>query len=293
LLDCFRPSVIVSQACAGQPAPWRHYAEAIGRVAEAGFFSGAEIEEIPEPAVRREVAAAGKDLDLTVWLVPWLQKKGLSLCDVDGRDRDIAVGAVLEQLDLAADCSASSIGLWSGPDPGPELRKDATSSFIRSLRMICREAEGHGLRIVVEPFDREAHKKGLIGPSAELADVIWTLEGACCACWDVGHLVLGGEDPLRSFRNLRPYVSHLHLSNCILDPAHPDFGDRHLPPGEPGFLTMQRARELLRAIAGQLREAGKRCSVAVEVRGREEQDPEEVVAFCQRALLETAGCDDA
>ena len=67
---------------------------------------------------------------------------------------------------------------------------------------------------------------------------------------------------------------NLHLSNAVLDSNDPLYGDHHMMPGAPGFLTLERAAELI-ATASRLRIAADRgLPVSIEARARPTDAPQ-------------------
>ena len=71
-----------------------------------------------------------------------------------------------------------------------------------------------------------------------------------------------------------PYLSQIHLCDCIDDPAHPCFGDLHMDPAEApdwktdGFLTPGVGAEIIRrAAAFDKPEGVRRFWISVEVLG--------------------------
>jgi sugar phosphate isomerase/epimerase len=98
-------------------------------------------------------------------------------------------------------------------------------------------------------------------------------------------MILNGEDPVAAVRLGMQYAPEFHFCNCVTDPAHPLFGDRHLPFGPPGVLDLVGIGALMRALsrAGYFTEA-IRPRLFCEVTARPEDDSLEVLASVREAL---------
>ena len=95
--------------------------------------------------------------------------------------------------------------------------------------------------MTLEPLDRYAFKKQLIGPMDEAVQWFLPLHAAYpnfYLHWDSAHVALDGTDLLRSLDWAGPYIAQFHLCNAILDIQHPCYGDLHMDVGTaPGFET--------------------------------------------------------
>lgn len=294
-----RPSAIMSEAFAHDPKGRSNVCSAMSDLAEEGFFTSLEFLPLLTEKDTSTVRTILEEYDLqtTIWLIPDLNERSLSLSDLASHARRKAVDFVLSTLPMIAASGASFVGVWSGRDPGAEKRHDALQAFEESLLEIGAAAAANNIGTVIEPFDRQAHKKGLIGPAVELAALIQRLPVECnvTACWDTAHLVLGGDDLLESLNTLMPVVSHVHLSNCILEPTHRNYGDWHMALGAPGFLT----EKMMRRIMGRLKLAHaagelKAFSLAAEFRPPPEMSPADALQQCRQWLTEAweLTCED-
>ena len=151
-----------------------------------------------------------------------------------------------------------------GADPGPGLREQGYDSAYRSLVAICAEAANLGASVMFEPLDRFGHKKRLVG------------------AFDAAHAALNEEDILASLDLAGAQLVNLHLSNAVLDKADPLYGDHHMMPGAPGYLTTVRAAEI---IAQARRVAlGKSIRVAVEARALASSGEQDTASVAQDFL---------
>jgi len=291
-IDGFKPGIILNESHFHLLGAEGVFADAVERVASEGFFRHAELAHIDGAAERRRIGRIieSSGLSLIQWMNPLLISEKLNLSDRRESERSKAVGAIKQRLEEAAECGASALGLASGPDPGPEFRPAATEQLFRSLCELCEAARSYpGMRILLEPLDRDAHKNYLIGPTGEFV----TLAGRVAAehanfglCWDTSHVALCGDDLFQSLSASRRHVLQIHLANAVLDRGEPGFGDHHMPVGTPGFLTIEEIAGLFARAAGiGLFDAGE-LPVAVETRSAEGADPWATVAGCQKVLRE-------
>ena len=131
-------------------------------------------------------------------------------------------------LEHAADLNARRFVLLSGLDPGEAKRKEATSALIESLQHICEAAKKYHLQVVLETFDRTVDKRALIGPSNEAAPVasaIRTDFPDFGLLYDQAHMVLLGEKPVAGMHQIKDYLVHVHVGNCVAVPGRASYDD--------------------------------------------------------------------
>ena len=237
-----------------------------------GYFRRCEI-PVPKEQEACDVVRTivdGHPMRLTCWASEELSRLNLNLADCDERNRERAVAGVIAMMERARTCGADCLGILSGPDPGLLQRKEASRSLFKSLTQLGRAAhEGIPVKIVLEPLDREAHKRGLIGPSDEAFELMRCLRSETQAVylgWDSGHVMLNGEDPAESLADAAPYVWQIHLSNPVVDRLDPMFGDHHYPIGERGVGTVEQFESILNVARRCDFPQGDQTSVAIEVR---------------------------
>ena len=166
----------------------------------------------------------------------------MSLCDLSDRRRAETIRYLKMQADLAAECGYSTFGVPSGPYPGDEFHDEAMAVQADTLARIADYTALLGMNCSIEPLDRYAHKKALIGPMDEVVPWFKPLHRAhpnLFLHWDSAHEQLGGLGIYNTLDMAAPYLSQIHLCDCIDDPAHPCFGDLHMDPAEaPEWIAM-------------------------------------------------------
>ena len=253
--------------------------EVLRKIAEMDFYRNVELPTFPTKEHRDTVRRILRDNDLTAatYAAPYLNEREMSLCDLNDRRRAETIRYLKMQADLAAECGCSTFGVPSGPYPGDEFHDETMAVQADTLARIADYTALLGMNCSIEPLDRHAHKKALIGPMDEVVRWFKPLHRAhpnLFLHWDSSHEQLGGLGIFNTLEMAAPYMSQIHLCDCIDDPAHPCFGDLHMDPAEApdwkteGFLTPEVGAEIIRrAAAFDKPEGVRRFWVSVEVLG--------------------------
>ena len=253
--------------------------EVLRKIAEMDFYRNVELPTFPTKEHRDTVRRILRDNDLTAatYAAPYLNEREMSLCNLNDRRRAETIRYLKMQADLAAECGYSTFGVPSGPYPGDEFHDEAMAVQADTLARIADYTALLGMNCSIEPLDRYAHKKALIGPMDEVVRWFKPLHRAhpnLFLHWDSSHEQLGGLGIFNTLEMAAPYMSQIHLCDCIDDPAHPCFGDLHMDPAEApdwkteGFLTPEVGAEIIRrAAAFDKPEGVRRFWVSVEVLG--------------------------
>ena len=253
--------------------------EVLRKIAEMDFYRNVELPTFPTKEHRDTVRRILRDNDLTAatYAAPYLNERDMSLCDLSDRRRAETIRYLKMQADLAAECGYSTFGVPSGPYPGDEFHDEAMAVQADTLARIADYTALLGMNCSIEPLDRYAHKKALIGPMDEVVRWFKPLHRAhpnLFLHWDSSHEQLGGLGIFHTLDMAAPYLSQIHLCDCINDPTHPCFGDLHMDPAEApdweteGFLTPEIGAEIIRRAASFDKPEGvRRFWVSVEVLG--------------------------
>lgn len=291
LNNAFRPGISLAETHFSFWRAKRVIAEAVSRVADEGFYECVEIADINDVSDRKRIGkiVRSHDLVLTQWMTSILTSENLNLCSLDAELRKKSVARIKDCFEPAIECGVRKIAVLSGPDPGPALRADARKALHTSLCELAEALKTFGsVYLLIEPLDREAHKKGLIGPTPEAVSLIRNLRQShplTGLSWDSSHAALCGEDILESLSICKPYIVQLHLANPVLDHDRSDFGDNHIPLGAPGFLTLQKVADLFQKAAEIGLFVGQRLCISVEIRTPENVDPWQIVTEARHSLV--------
>jgi len=229
-------------------------------IADAGHYSNIELGTFFYYRSRSAIRRILEDYELTAvtFVTPYTKRKKMNLSNLDAAARQSAVDYVKELIDLAAETGYSSVGVPSGDDPGENKREEAKKVLTDSMITLSEYAGKYGMRLTIEPLDRYAYKKQLIGPMLETVEWFAPIHKACPNCyihWDSAHEALGKIDLFESIKAASPFISQAHICNAVLDENNPLFGDLHIDCGTypefktEGFMTPQLGARLLKALS--------------------------------------------
>lgn len=262
----------------------RRMIEVIRRAVAMGFYKGIELGSFFDPTNRRTVRNIIEENQLngTTYTTPYVKDQHLSLSDLDENGRKKAVALLKKLAELAAESGYTNLGIPSGDDPGYLKREMAKSVLAESVVEIADHCRSLGLNLLLEPLDRNAFKKQLLGPMEETVQWFKPIHEVCpnfYIHWDSAHEALERTDLKQSINWSGPYIAQVHLCNAILDHGHPCYGDLHMDVGEApdfeteGFLKPSLGADLLKQIASFDKPEGvKDVYVSVEVLGHPGDD---------------------
>lgn len=254
------------------------------RETEDGFYQNIEIgicfDGKNQASMRRFLESNA--LTATTFAAPYLNKAGLNLSSTDKSIRRKAINAVKDLSSYAADCGYMNLGVSSGNDvPEPE-REKTLLEFAEALIEIAEHQRKLGMFMTLEPLDRFAFKKKLVGEISETVQWFPTVKKACPNAflhWDSAHEILNDADLFSSLDASAPYLAHVHLCNVILDKKHPCYGDLHMDCGTApdfateGFLSAAYGGDMIRKVeAFTLPEGIKKINVSLEALGHPGDD---------------------
>jgi len=274
--------------------------DVLEKISQIEFYRGVELGAFFQEQYRNKVRkiVEEKDYQLTQWGTPYLLRNKMNLSSLDPELRKKSVAYAVELCKLYADTGATNYGLPSGDYPGDALREEAKKVLFDSLTTIHQEVSKYeGMHIVLEPLDRYAFKKQLIGPMPEVAEWFEGLQKVnpnIFIHWDSAHEVLGKIDLIESVNLAKPYLAQFHLCNCIADENHPCFGDLHMDVGQApdfetwGFLTPEVGAEIIREVASFDTTPGiKNTYCALEVRSHAGDDLWAKEKLCRTFMMKT------
>lgn len=234
--------------------------DVLRKTVEMDFYKGVELCSFAGKYNRMYVRdiLEQNHLNAMTFVTPYVKEEKMSLSHLDESERRKAVEFVKRHAGYASDCGYTNFGIPSGDDPGDQHRAKAKKLLADVMVELADYLKGLGLNLILEPLDRYAFKKQLIGPMKE--SMIWfaPIHEACPNTyihWDSAHESLGKINLLSSLEMAAPYLSQFHLANAILDTNHPCYGDLHMDCGvapdfkSDGFLTPEIGAQLLQKVA--------------------------------------------
>lgn len=271
--------------------------ETLTRIAEDDFWTAVEVGWIKDPQVRaraRKVLEASH-LEVCYAMQPAMFSQKLNLNSLDRGERKRALNQAMNCLKEAYDLGARWVRVFSGKDPGPEQRGEAKKALVDSLCQIARANEDFGeeMGLTLKVFDRSIDKEFLLGPFAEVAEVVAEVRrdypdfGVLA---DLSHFPLLGEKPAEVIPLVLDCLKAVHIGNCVFrDRKHPLYGDLQPRFGVPeGEIDMEDVRDYFRLLLdfGFFNEATRPvCSVEVRPLLAEETS-ELIIANAKRVIKE-------
>jgi sugar phosphate isomerase/epimerase/DhnA family fructose-bisphosphate aldolase class Ia len=279
----------------------------VTKILEEPYFSGIELTHIKNREHRTHIAKLLKKSDMReivfacqpVQLIN--EERIIDPADIgstDDNEREKAVTRIVDLLEEAVEIGATKITLLSGRDPAygvdepartAELRERSEVSLVRSLDTICREADKHGVTVVLEVFDRRYEDAGpkyfkgqLIGPTTDAVRVAENLRferghSNFGLLYDSSHMAILGESS-DALKSLKPYLSHIHIANCVINRTSKDadqyYGDKHPKFGVPGSAVDS---EVLAGFISALAEIDYQGTIGFEVQPSGSDNPDDVI----------------
>jgi len=277
--EYIRPGVMLSEMLfpyLGRPGI---FADSIERIIEIGFYENVEILPVRDAGERQRVGELIRmnGLSLNSWMSLIQMEEGLDLGSLDAGHRRKSVARTIEFMEPAAEVGTRCFGVLVCPDPGPAQRAAAIDALVISFCELGDAISAFApMHLLFEPMDREAHKKGVIGPTSEfvpLTERVRKHYPQIGVCWDSSHIALNGEDLCDSLEASWHTVTQIHFANPVLDLQSPVYGDTHQPFGPPGIIGPRKIADvILKAEAIGMCDNG-RPYMSVEVRTTPGGDP--------------------
>jgi sugar phosphate isomerase/epimerase len=271
-------------------------AATVSKIAEDSFFGAIEITHIDDPAERQKTRDVIEASHLRVGFggQPLVLRGKLNLNSLDETERNTAVTALKAGIDEAAEIGAKRMAFLSGRDPGETDRGVAVKALIQSVTELCAYGRDKGVSLTCETFDRGIDKKALIGPrdlAAEFAAAVRVDFPDFGVMYDLSHQPLLNEKPEPALTLLKDHLVHVHVGNCVVDPAVPGYGDLHPRFGWPGGCNdVDELADFIRALfkIGYLSDGSdERPWIGFEVKPQSEGErSEHVVAGAKRVWQE-------
>ena len=223
--------------------------------------------------------------------------------DPDGeiRNRDFFGGSlagITSKLDLLAGMGVTTLYLCPIFESASNHRYN-TADYTRidpmlgtekDFATLCSKAWEKGIRVELEVFDHDIDKKSLLGPAplaARFAADMRTTHSNFGLMVDLSHIPMTRETPQFVIRTLRPYITHLHMGNTVVDdPAHTAYGDLHPRFGFPnGENDTAELLDFLRVLKQEgLFNKEDPMVLSFEVKPWDKEDVDVVLANAKRVL---------
>ena len=292
LRSCIEPGVMLSQVSPTSQQTEGRTLELVEIARDDPFFEGVQIVDVSFPDERERIGALVREagIGLTYCITRVLGRNGWNLSALSDQERRAAVDGARRCLDDARQTAARYVHLVSGPAPPEEAdRIKALEGLKESIAALCEAARQEPrLDVIIEPLDVRAHKKATLGFTTEAIDLMRSVQRTADnigLCLDTAHVTLNGEDPVESLTESMDWLREFHFCNCVDDPEHELYGDRHLPFGEPGVFTVDAVAAVMRgAVEARFFTPERRPRVFCEVLNAEDRPAGEIIQHCRQTL---------
>lgn len=137
--------------------------------------------------------------------------------------REIRIRHTLQSLRLAAKLGCANISIPPGGPLEGMLAREAIILFHEGLERVIPLAEELNVKILIEP-----EPDLLMENTRQFKDFIVDVQSPLVGInFDIGHFFCAGENPAESFRELFPWIGHVHIEDIASNRRH-----HHLIPGE-------------------------------------------------------------
>jgi len=208
--------------------------------------------------------------------------------DLDENRRVVAENTLLEGIDEAQFLGARGIAFLSGKWE-KETREESYQALLKTTRALCDYAMTKEMAVELEVFDYDMDKASLIGPAPlaqRFAADMRTTHSNFGLMVDLSHIPTTYETSRFVIQLLRPYITHLHFGNAVVQPGCDGYGDLH-----PAFGYANSANDTpeLVEFLRLLREEGffrphDPLVLSMEVTPRPGQDGDIILANTKRVL---------
>lgn len=211
--------------------------ESLKKVLCDEFFDAIEISTIPDDGDREKAKMILEQSHIKVCYAAQSRLLGpkLNPNDIDEEKRKAAEKTLIEAIDeaeyLGADGIAFLSGKWS-----EEKRELAYNQLLKTTRKVCDYAASKNMMVELEVFDYDVDKASLIGPAPYAArfaaDMRMTHQNFGLVV-DLSHLPITRETSKFAIQTMRPYITHFHIGNAVVEKGQPAYGDLHPRFGFP------------------------------------------------------------
>lgn len=266
------------------------YSEVVKTISSFNFYKAIETPLITDSNECKRIRNICKDNGLrwTSWGTPFINSEKLNISSLDSLERIRSVNRHKELIQAAVDSGSDAYSFICGAQPhNSEYISDAVLAATDSMIELAEfSSQFSDFEVLIEPLDRGVHKNNTLGPTSESALAIKKARFSMprfYMAWDSAHVALMKEDLITSLSIAGDTIRQLHLCNAILDSSNPLYGDYHILPGQPGYLTVLRAADTIRE-ATNLKLRVSNLPVAIETKPNIGSDPWDVEKIIRHFL---------
>ncbi len=144
-------------------------------------------------------------------LITWSLGSPIGKIDIVRDDFKAHLDKFKRSLDIAGELDAKNMRIFSFYYPHDCDPAEFKNEVIYRLSLMCELAEPYGVELCHE------NEKGIYGDIGSRCLELVTEIPALKAIFDPANFVQSGEDTLRAWELLRPYVKYMHIKDAMLD----------------------------------------------------------------------------
>lgn len=204
-------------------------------IARDDYFDAIELKGYGEKNAEAKAILQQSHLKVCYGAQPRLLGPKLNPNDIDEEGRKKAEATLLEAVDEAEYLGAGGIAFLAGKWE-PQTKDEAYAQLLKTTRRVCDYAAEKGMMVELEVFDFDMDKAALIGPApyaAKFAADMRTTHSNFGLMVDLSHFPTTYESSEFAIRTLRPYITHFHFGNAVVQKGCDGYGDLHPRFGYP------------------------------------------------------------
>lgn len=219
------------------PASAKSVIDSIRTIAKDDFFDAIEVTQMDDETRKEAIKLLEQShLKVCYGAQPRLLGPGLNPNDLDEKMRKKAEATLIEAVDEAEQLGAKGIAFLAGKW-AKETQEAAYAQLLKTTRAVCSYAAKKKMMVELEVFDFDMDKAALIGPAPYAArfaaDMRMTHQNFGLLV-DLSHFPTTYETSQFVIRTLRPYITHFHIGNAVVEKGREAYGDQHPRFGFPG-----------------------------------------------------------
>ena len=264
--------------------------DSIRRIACDDFFDAIEITRFSDDETREKAQKLLKQSHLKVCYgaQPRILGPKLNPNAVDEAERLKAEATLIEAIDEAEYLGAKGIAFLTGKWE-ESTKEENYAQLLKTTRAVCDYAKTKNMLVEVEVFDFDMDKACLIGPAPlakRYAEDIRMTHNNFGLMVDLSHFPTTYETSKFVIQTLKPFITHFHIGNAVVEKGCEAYGDMH-----PRFGFENSANDVAELIDffTVLKQEGffneeNPYVLSLEVKPWADEDPEIILANTKRVI---------